>query len=339
MSAPHGPASGAPVGPLSPRAWWARRPPEAGAAVLATGMISVGLQLTGHAVLSWIALALTCGAWVVLAAGLAVRPARERARWTAEAGTPGALTAVAATAVLGTRLSGLGRHRLAEVLLALAAACWPVLLVGGVRHWRRRGMPGAVFLGSVATETLAVLGATLARAVPAAWLAHAALVLFWLGLVLYGFALAGFDRRQLLEGAGDQWVAGGALAVSALAGARLLIADGGRLYLWNDDDHGVLRAVTVALLVLCLAWFVVLAVAEAVRPRPRYDVLRWSTVFPLAMAAVAALEVATAAGIPWLGDLGRVLVWVAVAAWLAVLVGAVRSRAGDRGGVRSRERR
>ncbi|MET9383752.1 tellurite resistance/C4-dicarboxylate transporter family protein [Streptomyces sp. NPDC002928] len=310
----------------SPRAWWAQRPPAAGAAVLATGILSVGLQLSGYEVLSRIALVLACAAWLALAADFALQLLWERERWVRRAGTPAALTSVAATAVLGTRFSALGRHTLAEALLALSVVLWPVLLVDVVRHWRRR-MPGTVFLGCVATQGLAVLGATLAGALSTAWLARAAMVLFWLGIVLYGFALAHFDLRQTVEGAGDQWVAGGALAISALAGAKLISAQSASLYLWNDDNLGVLRTVTVALLVLALCWYAVLLVAEPLRPRPRlrYDVRRWSTAFPTGVTAAATLSVASAVGVPWLKGLGEVLLWVAVAVWLAVAAAAVRA--------------
>ncbi|MFI8530709.1 tellurite resistance/C4-dicarboxylate transporter family protein [Streptomyces aquilus] len=310
------------------RTWWAQRPPAAGSAVMATGIVSVALHLTGYEVMSRIALVLACVAWVVLAAGFAVRLLRERSRWVAEAETPGALTAIAATTVLGTRFSALGWQRLAEALLALATVLWPVLIVLVMGHWKRR-MPGAVFLTCVATQGLAVLGATLAGAISTAWLAHAALVLFWLGLVFYGLALARFDLRQVTTGAGDQWVAGGAMAISALAGSKLIAADSASLYLWNADDRGVLRAVTVALLILDLAWYVVLLAAEFGWPRPRYDVRRWATVFPMGMTSAATLSVATALDVSWLRTPGQVLLWIAVAAWLAVAAGAVASaRAG-----------
>ncbi|RPF35704.1 voltage-gated anion channel [Streptomyces sp. TLI_185] len=298
---------------------------------MATGTVSVGLHMTAYEVLSRVVLGLACVAWVVLAAGFGVRLVRGPERWRAEAGTPGALTAVAATAVLGTRFSALGRQTLAEALLALAAVLWPLLLVQAARRWRRP-MPGTVFLCCVATQGLAVLGATLAGAEATAWLAHAALVLFWLGLVLYGCALALFDLREVTQGPGDQWVAGGALALSALAGSKLVAADSARLYLWNDDDRGVLRAVTLALLVLDLAWYAVLLVAEAVRPLHGYDVRRWATVFPLGMTAAAVLSVAAALDAPRLKGPGEVLLWIAVAAWLAVAAGAVTAA---RAGIRS----
>ncbi|MEU9447418.1 tellurite resistance/C4-dicarboxylate transporter family protein [Streptomyces sp. NPDC048277] len=307
------------ISPL--RVWWAQREPAAGAAVMATGIVSVALHLAGAEILSRVMLVLACAAWIGLAADFVARLALDRRRWVTEARTPGALTAVAATTVLGTRFSLLGRQTLAEALLALSTVLWPPLLVLVVRHWKER-MPGAVFLGCVATQGLTVLGAVLAAALTTAWLAHLSLVLFWLGLAFYGLAVPRFDWRQVAEGPGDQWIAGGALAISALAGAKLLAADSARLYLWNDDDRGVLRTVTVALLVLDLAWCVVLLAAEVARPRLRYDVRRWATVFPLGMTATATLSVAAAVGIPWLSRPGRVLVWVALLAWLAVAAGA-----------------
>lgn len=61
--------------------------------------------------------------------------------------------------------------------------------------------------------------------------------------------------------------------------------------------------------------------------------LRWATVFPMGMTAVAALSAATAFGVPWLTWPGRVLLWAAVAVWLAVAAGAVlAARAGGRDG-------
>ncbi|MGW3264509.1 tellurite resistance/C4-dicarboxylate transporter family protein [Streptomyces sp. NPDC001056] len=314
------------------RAWWAARSPAAGAAVMATGIVSTALLLIGAETVSRVALVLAGVFWVALGAGFVRRLVVDRDRWAAEARSPAALTAVAATAVLGSRLSASGRQATAAALLALAALLWAVLLPVVVRHWHRR-MPGSVFLSCVATEGLSVPAAALAAAERTAWLARAALVLFWLGLVIYAFALPRFDVRQVLEGAGDHWVAGGALALSTLAGAGLLAAGNGGLYLWNDDDRATLRITTAVLLAVSLAVYLALLVAEAVRPRPGYDQRRWATVFPMGMTAAATLSVASAMDVPWLRGPGRVLVWMAVAAWLwvaaAMVADAVRAtRAG-----------
>ncbi|MEV7196463.1 tellurite resistance/C4-dicarboxylate transporter family protein [Streptomyces sp. NPDC093510] len=305
-------------------AWWTGLPPAAGSAVMATGIISVGLHLLGHETLSRAALTLAAVAWTALAADFTVRLTRQRSRWEAEADTPPALTAVAATCVLGTRLSLLGRQPLAVTLLVVAAVLWPVLLPAVLRHWGHR-MPGAVFLVCVATQGIAVLCGTLAAALPARGLSAVALVFFCLGLVLYAAAFARFDLANVRTGAGDQWVAGGALAISALAGAKLVASP-----LFTGAWHDTLRTATLIVLALDLAWYLVLLLAEARWPRPRYDVRRWATVFPMGMTAVATLSVSAAADISWLAPPGRVLLWVAVAAWLCAFAGMVRQAAAGR---------
>lgn len=308
-------------GPRAAAKTWAGLPPAAGSAVMATGIVSVGLHVAGHEILSLILLALAAGLWVLLAADFTRRFFYDRHGFAADAATPPALTAVAATAVLGTRLSLAGHHTIAEVLLAVAAAAWPGLLVSVMRHWKR-GMPGAAFLVCVATQGLAVLAGTLELAGRGGWLGDAALALFALGLVLYGEALVRFDMQEIVTGLGDQWIAAGALAISALAGSKLVASDR-----WTDGGHQALRVTTLVLLGLDMAGYAVLLAAEIVRPRPRYTIKRWATVFPLGMTAVAALSTASAEHLPWLRSTGEALLWVAFAAWLLTGVAAVATAA------------
>lgn len=311
---------------LPGRDWWGGLPPAAGAAVMATGILSVGLDLTGYDLLSLAALAVAAALWCVLAADFTIRLLRDRGRFRAEADTPAALTAVAATAVLGARLAPLGWTTLAAALLALAAALWPGLLVAVVRHWRRR-MPGAAFLVCVATQGLAVLAAVLSTAGDHDWLARAALAAFCLGLLLYVQALVRFDFREVSGGAGDHWVAGGALSISALAGSKLTASP-----VWTGWVHSALSTVTLVTLGLSLVWYVVLLAAELCHPRARYDIRRWATVFPLGMTATACLSAAGPTGVGLLRPLGEVLLWIAVGAWLLTFAALVISRLAARRG-------
>ncbi|MFG2663924.1 hypothetical protein ACGFY6_06685 [Streptomyces sp. NPDC048387] len=313
------------------RGRWATLPPAAGGAVMAAGILSSGLELTGRHLLSLAALALSALLWLVLAAGFTARLAGDRGRFRAEADTPAALTAVAATAVLGARLSQLGRQGAAAALLVLAALLWPGLLGSVLRHWRRR-MPGVVFLVCVATQGLAVLAAALAAVHRLGWLAGAALAWFCLGVLLYGLALRHFDVREVRRGAGDHWVAGGALAITALAATRLMGTPVGA----GGAAHTALRAATLAALALSLLWYAVLLAAEVRSPRHRYDIRRWSTVFPLGMTATACLTAAPATGVGALRPLGEVLLWVAVAAWALTCAAFLRSRRPARPGAARR---
>ncbi|MGG8405206.1 tellurite resistance/C4-dicarboxylate transporter family protein [Streptomyces sp. 12297] len=305
--------------------WWAELPPAAGAAVMATCTLSIGLRLAGHEAVSLVLFALSGLGWVLLAGEFLVRLLGNRRRWRSDADTPPALTAVAATTVVGVRCSQFGWTGVAYALLAVATFIWPVLLYTVVRGWHRR-MPGSAFLVCVATQGPAVLAATLAAGPAPAftggvpWLGDAALAAFVLGLLLYAEALVRFDFRQIREGGGDQWIAGGALAISALAGSKLLA-----LPQWAGSGHTALRAVTVTLIVLALAWYVVLLTAEARWPRPSYDIRRWATVFPLGMTAVACLSAAAVAGLDWMHSTGLVLLWIALGMWLVTAGGLVLS--------------
>ncbi|WP_245721362.1 tellurite resistance/C4-dicarboxylate transporter family protein [Nocardia pseudovaccinii] len=289
--------------------WWQDLPPVAGSFVMATGIVSVGLHLTGFEVVSWLIFALAAAVWLLLAIDFGTRLLWHRSQWEAEADTPPALTGVAATTVFGTRLSLSGWQIVACALLVLAAAIWPGLLLAVLRHWNRR-MAGGAFLVCVSTQGLAVLAGTLARADVGDWLGWVALALFCIGVLLYLAAFAHFDIRQVWIGAGDQWVATGALAISTLAAAELVGA-----HQWTGAAHRLLEVVVLIVLGLNLFGYTILMVAEVIRPRPEYDIRRWATVFPLGMTAVATLTTSTAIDLPALCALGDLLLLVAVGAW------------------------
>jgi tellurite resistance protein TehA-like permease len=77
--------------------------------------------------------------------------------------------------------------------------------------------------------------------------------------------------------------------------------------------------VTLVLLCIAFAWYVVLLAAEFLRPRLHFDIRRWATVFPLGMTGVAALSVAAAEHYSWLHTPGQVLTWIGAVAWLATV--------------------
>jgi hypothetical protein len=264
----------------------------AGAPVMGTGIVSEALALDGHEVLSDALLAVTVALALALLAVLAAALRADPGAVARSARTPGSLTVVAALGVLGTRLTQVGARAVGVALLAVAVACWVPLLARVLRAWRRPAEGGA-FLVSVATQAIAVLCATLAARGPAVALLGA-------GLVLYVFALASFDLGEIRRGRGDQWIAGGALAIGALAAAA-----------------STLRPVGLVLWALAMAWLPVLLAGEAVAPRRGFDARRWSTVFPVGMYAA----MSHALGI---SPFARAWTWVAVGVWAVVAVGSVR---------------
>ncbi len=291
-------------------------PPASGAVVMGTGIVSIALFLDKYETLSRILLAIAAAAWIVLGLLLAGTVLLDRERVHSEARSPAALTGVAGTAVLGTRLTLLGWDWAGIPLLVIAAAFWLLLLTPVLRHWVTPTV-GVSLVLTVSTESLAVLGAVIAASDHVPWLLDAALAPFLLGLVFYVFVIARFDLRQLVTGAGDHWVTGGALAISTLAAGRLTLGAAKGLG-GLGSIHGLLEGTSLALWVLAIAWLPALLAAEILRPRLRYDVRRWSTVFPFGMYAACSFAVGKAAQASGITHFAQIWVWFAVAVWVIV---------------------
>ncbi|MGH2844326.1 MAG: tellurite resistance/C4-dicarboxylate transporter family protein [Solirubrobacteraceae bacterium] len=296
-------------------------PPASGAVVMGTGIVSVALLLDGQEVLSTILLVIAAAVWLALAWLLPARAITAPERFEEDLGHPTSLTSIAGTGVLGTRLTLLGWDRFGAVLLVLALGIWIMLVPLVLRNWRTPTI-GASFIVTVATESLALLATALADADRDAWLLYVALVPFALGLGFYVWVLRRFQFRQLLEGVGDHWVTGGALAISTVTAGRIVLA--ARHTGAFGGDPAALKTLALVLWCLTMAWLPALLVCEALAPRLRYSVRRWSTVFPVGMYAACSFVVGAVTDTPGITDFARVWVWVALAVWALVFGSMLR---------------
>ena len=162
-----------------------------------------------------------------------------------------------------------------------------MLVVPVLRHWKTPTI-GVSFVLTAATEGLAVLGANLAVTYCAGWLVSVAAAALVLGLAFYIFTAARFDLRQLIIGHGDHWIAGGALAICALAAGHVTQAAAALGQLASLQP--VLSTSTLVLWCLAMVWLLPLIICEILRPRLRYDTRRWATVFPLGIYAACQLR-------------------------------------------------
>jgi tellurite resistance protein TehA-like permease len=271
---------------------------------------------------------LSGAAWLVLLAVAVWRLACARAEFLSEARSPAALTGVAASAVLGSRVVELGWTAAAIALLVLAAVSWLAFFPAVLRRVPRPA-PGQWFLLTVATEGIAALAAALGSREHAGWLGIAGLVFALAGLACHPLVLTRFDLRELRRGRGDQWIAGGSLAISALAFAQLAVSAHDLAAL--HSLAGALKVAAFVIWVAAIAWLPVLIAPEVLWPRLGYDARRWSTVFPFGMYAACSLMVANSADAPALADFGRGWMWVALACWGVVAVGLARRGLGRLG--------
>jgi len=289
-------------------------PPASGAVVMGTGIVSIGMLLDGRRLLSLVLLVLDAASWSALVVLLPARALSNRERFRADVRTPTALTSIAGSAVLGTRLTLAGLSWAGAALLVIALVIWVGLVPSVLRHWQTPTI-GASFILTVATESLGLLAATLAFAERASWLAYGALGPFALGLCFYALVLARFQFRQLAIGIGDHWVTGGALAISTVTAGRLALAAERTGSLGGGQ---ALKTIALALWGLTMVWLPALLAAEVLHPRLAYNVRRWSTVFPVGMYAACSFVVGAIDRVGAIVAFARVWVWVAAAVWLVV---------------------
>lgn len=316
------------------------------ALVMASGILSVGMALEGYDLLSRLLLAVCATAFVVLLLLTAWRFVAFRYAAVEDFVDPrrgfGYFTFVAGTNVLGVRLSLDGHFGITGALLVLAGTAW--LILGYVVPWTavlgRQERPvvitanGTWFIWTVATQSVATAAATLEPHVSAgrSALALIAIVAWSVGAFLYAATGVVVTLRLMLYDFGPEelnppyWVAMGALAITVLAGARIVeMADAPMV--------AVTRGLIAGLSVVCWAfatWLIPVLVAagwwrHVIRRIPlRYDPTLWSMIFPLGMYATGGIYLGQANSLPLVGHIASVELWIAFAAGTLVFVAMVR---------------
>lgn len=313
------------------------------AAVMGTGIVSIGLHDVGVEALSlalmWIAVVLYIVLWVLYI----WRAIGFRHQVVADLRDPeiafAFFTVVAATDVLGVRLAKEGMIVVATPLFLLAAALWFVF--GYLLPWQvlmtRDGKPilaranGTWFIWAVASQSLAV-GMTQLRpyvdAVAAPWVGMLAVLAWSVGVILYAAMAMLVLLRVVHFGVTPQqfdpayWVAMGALAIAVVAGAGIVEMGHSPMV---DAVRPLIAATVVIFWVFCV-WLIPLLVGagfwrHVVHKLPlRYVATLWSMVFPIGMFAAASISLGTADELPAAGTIGQIALVVAVAVRAVVFI-------------------
>lgn len=320
----------------------ARLTPGYFAGVMATGIVSIGAQLTDHqavaSTLFWVAVVF----YITLVLLNIVRLAAFRKEMLEDFRSPargfGFFTFIAATNVIGAMLSGTGLRGPAVVLLGLAVLAW--LALGYVIPWTavlgnpRRPMlehaNGTWFIWVVASQSIAVVAASLEPVFTGLgqWLAILAIMTWSTGIVLYAACATFVMLRAMLFHLGPEdldppyWVAMGAVAITVVAGARIVEM--------NDAPMiDVTRELIAGLSVIFWAfatWLIPVLLAAGVwrhvvhRVPLRYQPTLWSFVFPMGMYAAASIYLGRADRLPVVEAIGSIWYWLALGVWAVTAV-------------------
>jgi tellurite resistance protein TehA-like permease len=255
---------------------------------------------------------------------------------------PGFFTAVAASCILGTQCL-LIAHSLAAatILLALGVVLWigltyTVFTAFTVKRDKpplEHGITGAWLIAVVATQSIAVLAALIARDwlqphrlelnffALSMWLWGGMFYIWIISLIFYRYSFFAFSPSDLTP---PYWINMGAMAISTLAGARLVENASDAPFLASLLPF--LKGFTVFYWATATWWIPMLLVLgvwrHLIRRFPlRYDPLYWGAVFPLGMFSVATRQMAHALDLPFLEPLPWAMFWVALAAWILVFAG------------------
>jgi tellurite resistance protein TehA-like permease len=323
--------------------------PASFAMVMATGILSIGLQRRGWLLPARALLGLNGFAWVLLWILTVLRLLRHTRRFVEDlvdhARGPGFFTAVAAGAVLGCQLILLeGQFRLAMLLWAVSILLWvgltytifPAFAIKKTKPALDEGISGSWLLAVVATQSVAALSALIAAhfvqprqlelnfLALSMWLWSGMLYIWMMSLIFYRYTFFKFSPKDL---APPYWINMGAMAISTLTGS-LLIAGAPDAPLLNALLPFI-KGFTVFYWATGTWWIPMLLVLAAWRYVYKrfplnYDPQYWGAVFPLGMYAVSTEEMSRALGLSFLDWLAPLFLALAAAAWIAAFGGLLR---------------
>lgn len=317
------------------------------ALTMASGIISVGLELEGFATLSAALLVICALSYIVILVLSLVRPVRFREDMRRDFMDPsrafGFFTFIAGTNVLGVRLGMMGWQGTTAALLVVAVLAWVVL--GYVVPWTAvlgrderpvvKDANGTWFIWCVASQSVAVAAASVEPLAGPDWrptLALVAVTAWSVGLILYA-AVGVFVSLRLMtypikpEDLRPQYfVAMGAMAISVLAGARIVEMAGAPMV---DATRGLVAGSSVVFWAFASWLFPVLLAAgwwrHVIHRVPlAFEPGLWSVIFPLGMYAVAGIYLGRADQLPIVALIGRAELWIAVAAFLTTFAAMLR---------------
>lgn len=317
------------------------------ALVMATAAVSIASFLLGYGLiakflvdLNWI---FYLSLWALTLIRLVRFPARVLDDLFDHQRAPGFFTLVAGTCVLATQTALIaGGNAIAVGLWWFGVGLWFVIMYAfftavTVRQQKptlARGINGAWLIAAVATQSIVVSrGAVDGLSAPSAPIQLLSVTMFMIGSMLYLaiipliFYRLTFVRLASRDFSPPYWINMGAVAITTLAGATLMMRVGHWPVL--DQISPFLPGFTLFFWAAA-TWWIPLLIALMIwryiarKEVPRYEPALWGMVFPLGMYTTATFQLSKATHFEFLARIPEMFIFIALAAWLTAFAGLLR---------------
>jgi tellurite resistance protein TehA-like permease len=317
------------------------------AMVMATGIMAISCQLLG---MPWLALGLAwlnvvvfLVLWLMTLARIILYGRELFADLVDHNRGVGFFTTVAGTCVLGSQFIAVVQcYWIATILWFLAGVLWVGLIytiftaytIKESKPSLAEGINGGWLVAVVATQAVSNLGVLLLPqfgtyhelvlfACLSLWLFGVMLYIWLIAMIFYRYTFFVLSPSDLMP---SYWINMGAMAISTLAGSTLIL---------RGNESSLVRELVPFIkgcTILCWAtatWWIPMLVILGFwrhvykRFTLAYDPLYWGAVFPLGMYTACTFRLSEVTDQPFLAEIARWFIYVALAAWLATFGGLV----------------
>lgn len=315
------------------------------ALVMATGIVSIGVFVTGDFPLTqplfYLNIFFYVILWVLLSMRIIFYFNYFKLDFSNHARGGGFLTIVAATHILGSQFLIIGNNpAVSRALFYLGFLLWVVFMYAfftlvAIKKGKPtldQGLNGIWLLLVVATQSVSVLATQLAFFLPfpVEVTLFMSLSIFLVGCFLYIIIITLIFYRLIFyelraqEFAPPYWINMGAVAIITLAGSLLLTQKNNSLLI--DSIYPFLKGFTLLFWAMGTWWIPIMLIMGAWRHivqkvpltyHPQY----WGMVFPLGMYTVCTHHLANVMQLGFLNAIPAVFIYAAVFAWFVALFG------------------